>query len=37
MAINTNSYGWLLTIFYIKSVAASNSLEIISLTRLNVK
>jgi hypothetical protein len=24
-------------IFYIKSVAASNSLEIISLTRLNVK
>ena len=26
IAINTNSYGWLFAIFYIKSVSASNSL-----------
>ena len=25
IAINTNSYGWLLTIFYIKSLSASNN------------
>ena len=29
-AINTNSYGWLWTIFYIKSVAASNNTRIIA-------
>ena len=37
IAINTNFYGWLLTIFYIKSVAASNSYWIISLTLYIVK
>ena len=37
MTINTNSYGWLFTIFYIKSVAASNSYWIISSTQVPVK
>ena len=30
MTINTNSYGWVLPIFYIKSLAASNSFWIIA-------
>ena len=29
-AINTNSCGWLLTIFYIKSVSTSNSIRIVA-------
>ena len=37
MTINTNSYGWLFAIFYIKSISASNCLGIISLTLLDVK
>ena len=30
IAINTNSCGWLLTIFYIKSVSTSNSIRIVA-------
>ena len=30
ITINTNSYGWLLTIFYIKSVSTSNSIRIVA-------
>ena len=30
MTINTNSYGWLLTIFYMSNAFASNSFRILS-------
>ena len=30
MTINTNSYGWVLPIFYIKSVSTSNSIRIVA-------
>ena len=37
VAINTNSYGWVLPIFYVKSFAASNSFLSLAPASLSVK